>query len=106
MKIKLLVDVGAYKAGYTIGYPDLVFSAVDGWQFVKAHEYEVVQEPRTTLSRRDEFAKAALAGLISKSKWIQSKDFPDEVASQIDANVRGSVKYADALIAELDKEKV
>jgi hypothetical protein len=50
---------------------------------------------RPVLSRRDEFAKAAIQGMAANPEW----DGPTtELAAQ-------AVRYADALIAELDKDQ-
>ena len=48
-----------------------------------------------TLSRRDQFAMAALTGMIVNK-------FQNEFESDL---VKTSIRYADLLIAELDKEK-
>lgn len=49
------------------------------------------------MSRRDYFAAAALTGIIASHTGIQAMPDEDEAASDARA-------YADALIAELDKE--
>jgi len=55
------------------------------------------------LSRRDQFAMAAMQGLLANSDWMSTFNdekylFNDSVAANV------AVQYADALIQELDKK--
>jgi len=66
-----------------------------------------VDDTVTGLTKREDFAKAAMQGLLANAHYAQkSFELLKEDEDKIDATVaRRSVEIADALIAELNKPK-
>lgn len=69
------------------------------------HPHPMTQEPTpSALSRRDEFAKAAMQGLLAgKGEIFYSGMLGVEVNDRINSVVLRSIDCADAMIAELDR---
>lgn len=59
-----------------------------------------VHEGRSGLSIRQHFASMAMSGILTNSEMVNDKD-----DRSVEWTAVASVKFADALIAELNKEK-
>ena len=94
------ICIGAEKGKFKAGESKYIFDAEMSEEFLEKHakfvEYQVSLQKVAQLSRRDQFAMAAMQGLIYADA---SQDDAKEIA-------QAAVICADALIAELDKERV